>query len=106
MNQTVRTELLDRGLLDMLQLGEMAWVAQRHLGGSPSEPDVIQVTTEVISELLDSGYAIMAMWSRTKGFCVFARGSEFRGYGQADRGRVACPRGSSQQRRCGLARTH
>jgi hypothetical protein len=71
MSQTVRNELLDRGLSDMLQLGEMAWVARRHLGGSPSEPDVIRVTTEVISELLDSGYAIMGDVVKDEGLlCV------------------------------------
>jgi|ERR1022692_405323 hypothetical protein len=59
MNQALRNELLDRGLSDMLQLGEMAWVARRHLGGSPSEAEIIQATTEAIGELLSSGYAIM-----------------------------------------------
>lgn len=59
MNQTLRNELLDRGLSDMLQLSEMASVARRHLDGSPSEPDVIRATTEVISDLLGSDYAIV-----------------------------------------------
>jgi hypothetical protein len=59
MTQTLRNELLDRGLSDMLQLSEMASVARRHLGGSPSESEVIRVTTEVISDLLGSGYAIV-----------------------------------------------
>jgi hypothetical protein len=59
MNQALRNELLDRGLSDMLQLNEMASVARRHLGGPPSEAEVIQATTEVIGELVGSGYAIV-----------------------------------------------
>lgn len=59
MNDGVRNELLDRGLDDILQLCEMASVARRHLGGSPSEAEVVQVTTEIIGELLDAGYAIV-----------------------------------------------
>jgi hypothetical protein len=43
----------------MLQLSEMASVARRHLGGSPSEADIIRATTEVIGDLLGSGYAIV-----------------------------------------------
>jgi hypothetical protein len=71
MSQAVRNELLDRGLSDMLQLAEMAWVARRHLGGSPSEPDVIRATTEVIGEILDSGYAIMGDVVKDEGLlCV------------------------------------
>lgn len=56
---TVHSELLDRGLEDILQLDEMASVARRHLGGSPSEDEVMRVTTEIIGELVDAGYAIV-----------------------------------------------
>jgi len=59
MKKDIVKELLDRGLSDMLQLGEMAWVARRDLGGSPDEADVIRATTEAIGELLSSGYAIV-----------------------------------------------
>ena len=59
MNDAIRNELLDRGLDDILQLDEMASVARRHLGGSPSEAEVMQVTTETIGELMDAGYAIV-----------------------------------------------
>jgi hypothetical protein len=59
MNDKIRNELLDRGLHDILQLDEMASVARRHLGGSPSEDEVMQVTTEIIGELMDAGYAIV-----------------------------------------------
>ena len=43
----------------MLQLGEMASVARRHYPDAASEADVVRVTTDVISELLSSGYAIV-----------------------------------------------
>jgi|HubBroStandDraft_4_1064222.scaffolds.fasta_scaffold01964_1 hypothetical protein len=59
MNDGIRSELLDRGLEDILQLDEMAGVARRHLGGSPSEDEVMRVTTEIIGELVDAGYAIV-----------------------------------------------
>lgn len=59
MKKDILEELLDRGLSDMLQLGEMAWVARRDLGGSPGEADVIRATTEAIGELLGSGWAIV-----------------------------------------------
>lgn len=59
MNDRPRYELLDRGLEDILQLSEMASVARRHLSGSPSEAEVMQVTTEIIGELMDAGYAIV-----------------------------------------------
>jgi hypothetical protein len=52
-------ELLDRGLEDILQLSEMASVARRHLGGSASEVEVMQVTTGIIRELMNAGYAIV-----------------------------------------------
>jgi hypothetical protein len=55
----LRYELLDRGLDDILQLSEMTGVARRHLGGSPSEDEVMRVTTEIIGELVDAGYAIV-----------------------------------------------
>jgi hypothetical protein len=55
----------------MLQLDEMASVARRHLGESPSEPDVIRATTEVISDLLGSGYAIVGDVVKDEGLlCV------------------------------------
>ncbi len=55
----------------MLQLDEMASVARRHLGGSPSEPDVIRATTEVVSDLLGSGYAIVGDVVKDEGLlCV------------------------------------
>jgi hypothetical protein len=59
MNDGAHNELLDRGLEDILQLSEMASVVQRHLGGSPSETQVMQATTETIGVLLDAGYAIV-----------------------------------------------
>ena len=59
MSLALRYELLDRGLDDILQLSEMAGVARRHLGGSPSEDEVMRVTTEIIGELVDAGYAIV-----------------------------------------------
>jgi hypothetical protein len=59
MTDAIRNELLDRGLVDILQLSEMAGVACRHLGGSPSEDEVVGVTTEIIGELVDAGYAIV-----------------------------------------------
>jgi hypothetical protein len=71
MNDTLRNELLDRGLSDMLQLDEMAFVAQRHLGGSPSEDEIMRATTEVISELVGSGYAIVGDVVKDEGLlCV------------------------------------
>jgi hypothetical protein len=71
MNQALRNELLNRGLSDMLQLDEMASVARRHLGGSPSEADVMGATTEVIGELLSHGYAIVGDVVRDEGLlCV------------------------------------
>ncbi len=71
MNQALRNELLNRGLSDMLQLDEMASVARRHLGGSPSEADVMRATTEVIGELLSPGYAIVGDAVRDEGLlCV------------------------------------
>jgi hypothetical protein len=59
MNQALHNELLDRGLSDILQLSEMAGVARRHLGGSPSEDEVMRATTEIVGELVDAGYAIV-----------------------------------------------
>lgn len=59
MNGGARNELLDRGLDDILQLSEIAWVARRHLGGSPSEAEVMRATTETISELMDAGWTIV-----------------------------------------------
>jgi hypothetical protein len=71
MNQGLRNELLDRGLSDMLQFGEMAWVARRHLGGAPSEAETIRATTEAIGELLGSGYAIVGDVVKDEGLlCV------------------------------------
>jgi hypothetical protein len=71
MNQALRNELLDRGLSDMLQLSEMASVVRRHLGGSPSEEDVIRATTEVIGDLLSPGYAIVGDVVKDEGLlCV------------------------------------
>lgn len=71
MTQALRNELLDRGLDDMLQLGEMAWVARRRLGGSPDEADVMRAATEAIGELLSSGYAIVGDVVRDEGLlCV------------------------------------
>jgi hypothetical protein len=46
-------------LSDILQLDELASVARRHLGGSPSEGEIMHATTEVIHELVGSGYAVM-----------------------------------------------
>jgi hypothetical protein len=75
MNQALRNELLDRGLSDMLQLDEMAWVAQRHLGGSPSEGEIMHATTEVIGELVGSGYAIVGDVVKDEGLlCVCSWG--------------------------------
>lgn len=59
MKLALRNELLDRGLSDMLQLGEIAWVARRHLGDPPNETEVMRATTEAIDELLNSGFAIV-----------------------------------------------
>lgn len=71
MNQSLRNELLNRGLSDMLQLDEMASVARRHLGGSPSEAEVMQATTEVVGELVGSGYAIVGDVVKDEGLlCV------------------------------------
>jgi hypothetical protein len=71
MNQALCNELLDRGLSDMLQLSEMASVARRHLGGSPSEAQVMQATTEVVGELVGSGYAIVGDVIKDEGLlCV------------------------------------
>jgi hypothetical protein len=71
MNQALRNELLDRGLSDMLQLDEMASVARRHLGGSPSEAEVMQATTEVVGEMVGSGHAIVGDVIRDEGLlCV------------------------------------
>lgn len=71
MTQALRNELLDRRLSDMLQLDEMASVTRRHLGGSPSEADVMRATTEIICKLLSSGYAIVGDVVRDEGLlCV------------------------------------
>jgi hypothetical protein len=71
MTQTLRNEVLDRGLSDMLQLSEMASVARRHLGGSPSEAAVVRATTELIGDLLGSGYAIVGDVEKDEGLlCV------------------------------------
>lgn len=71
MNQELRNELLTRGRDDMLQLDEMASVARRHLGGSPSEAEVMQATTEVVGELVGPGYAIVGDVVRDEGLlCV------------------------------------
>jgi len=71
MNEALRSELLDRGLSDMLQLSEMISVAQDHLGGSLSEGEIMQATTGVIGELVDSGYAIVGDVVRDEGLlCV------------------------------------
>jgi hypothetical protein len=71
MKRDILKELLDRGLSDMLQLGEVAWVARRDLGGSPDEADVIRATTEAIGELLGSGWAIVGDVVRDEGLlCV------------------------------------
>jgi len=71
MNRALRSELLDRGLSDMLQLSEMASVAQRHIGRSPSEGATMRATTEAISELVGSGYAIVGDVVRDEGLlCV------------------------------------
>jgi hypothetical protein len=59
MNDAIRNELLDRGLDDILQLDEMTSVARRHLGGSPSEAEVMQAMAETIGELMDAGHAIV-----------------------------------------------
>jgi hypothetical protein len=59
MNDGIRNELLDRGLDDILQLDEMASIVGRHLGGSPNEAEVMQVTTRIVGELVDAGYAIV-----------------------------------------------
>lgn len=69
--QTLRNELLEIGLSDILQLDELAYVAQRHLGWSPSEAEVMQTTTEVIGELMGAGYAIVGDVVREEGLlCV------------------------------------
>lgn len=71
MNEALRKELLDRGLSDMLQLDEMAFVAKRYLGGSPSEGAVMHATTEVIGELIGCGSAIVGDVVRDEGLlCV------------------------------------
>jgi hypothetical protein len=71
MNDGVCNELLDRGLDDILQLSEMASVARRHLGGSPSEAEVMRVTTDIIGELLGAGHAIVGNVIRDEGLlCV------------------------------------
>jgi hypothetical protein len=71
MNRALHNELLDRGLSDMLQLSEMASVAKHHLGGSPSEGEIMRETTGVISELMGSGYAIVGDVARDEGLlCV------------------------------------
>ena len=55
----------------MLQVSEMASVARRHLGGSPDEADVIRATTEVVGELVGSGYAIVGDAIKDEGLlCV------------------------------------
>jgi hypothetical protein len=55
----------------MLQLSEMASVAQRHIGGSLNEGETMRATTEVISELMSSGYAIVGGVARDEGLlCV------------------------------------
>jgi hypothetical protein len=59
MNTDLRNELLDRGLSDMLQLGEMAHVARRHLPAASDERDVVAATLEVITDFLESKYAIV-----------------------------------------------
>jgi hypothetical protein len=49
----------------------MAWVARRHLGGSPSEADTIRATTEAIGDLLNSGHAIVGDVVKDQGLlCV------------------------------------
>jgi hypothetical protein len=71
MSQDLRNELLDRGLSDMLQLSEMASVARRHLGGSPSETEVVQATTGVVGELMGAGHAIVGDVVKDEGLlCV------------------------------------
>ena len=71
MSESLRNELLRRGLSDTLQLSEMTSVAQRHLGGSPSEAEVIQATTEAVGELVGSGYAIVGDVVKDQGLlCV------------------------------------
>jgi hypothetical protein len=58
-SETLREELLTRGMSDVLQLSEMASVAKRHLGGAPYEGEIMKATTSVIGELVDGGYAIV-----------------------------------------------
>lgn len=71
MKRDIRSELLNRGLSDMLQLGEMAWVARRDLGESSSEPDIMQATIKAIGELLSCDYAIVGDVMRDEGLlCV------------------------------------
>lgn len=71
MNEALRNELLDRGLSDMLQLDEIAFVAQRHLGGSPDEAETMRAATEAIGELVGSGYAIVGDVVKDEGLlCV------------------------------------
>jgi hypothetical protein len=67
MNNGIHSELLDRGLEDILQLSEMAGVARRHLGGSPSEAEVMRVTTGIIGGLMDAGHAIVGDVAKDRG---------------------------------------
>jgi hypothetical protein len=70
MKENIRKELLDRGLSDMLQLGEIAWIARRYLG-VPVESAVMRAATEAIADLLNSGYAIVGDVVRDEGLlCV------------------------------------
>jgi hypothetical protein len=59
MSRTIKDELLDRGLDDMLQLAEIAGVVRRYHDISPTdELTVVEPTLGVIRDLLESEYAI------------------------------------------------
>src|SRR4030088_1643205 len=58
MIDTLRNDLLVRGLSDMLQLVSMASAAREHLPDSADEGDVIRATLNAIQDLLESGDAI------------------------------------------------
>jgi hypothetical protein len=57
MNRDIVTELLQRGLVDILQLAEIASVVRSHVAESSEDSDVLSETLEVITHLLASGYA-------------------------------------------------
>jgi UDP-3-O-acyl-N-acetylglucosamine deacetylase len=59
MIEALRSELLQRGSSDMLQMVELLSVARRHLGPAASDARVREEVLDVVGDLLKSGQAIV-----------------------------------------------